>query len=102
MLRYQSTIIACDDVCRYGKKVAPSNETVSDIFKMMLPQDGILFDFMCYGLGYWVNWPQSIRKDELEMNVLDIQMPTVDTARYSYLMKMNIRVNIGRPVESRP
>lgn len=70
-------------------------ETASDLFKHSLPPDGSLYEYMYNynGTGSWLHWPQVIRKESREISALGIQIPTIDTGRYSHLMEMHIRVN---------
>lgn len=75
-------------------KAAPLPEASLEIFKHSLPAEESLYEYMYNykGLGNWLHWPQITRKESHEINALGIQIPTIDTGRYSHLMEMHIRV----------
>lgn len=68
-----------------------------DKLEVALPNEGILFDY-CYsykGKGNWKYWPDVMRSERVEecKNILQVLIPTVDTARYVELINMHIRHN---------
>lgn len=42
--------------------------------------------------GAWKYWPDLIRRNEPEVSALGIQVPTIDTGRYNYLLEMHTKV----------
>lgn len=76
-------------------RASDMHESLVDLFKHPLPADSTLYEYayLYKGLGNWIYWPQFVRRETPEINALGIQIPTVDTGRYSQLMEMHIRVN---------
>lgn len=59
-----------------------------------LPSEGLLFDyFYIYKQkGAWKHWPELVRRMEIEDSALGMQVPTIDTARYSQMIDLHIKV----------
>lgn len=77
-------------------RLNPPNEHLAELFKTTLPTDGTMYEYsyVYKGAGNWMHWPQFVRKEMPELNALGLQIPTLDTGRYSKLMEMHIRVSI--------
>ncbi|XP_059612585.1 dynein axonemal heavy chain 7 [Phlebotomus argentipes] len=70
----------------------PLPESVGRI-EVTLPTEGLLVEY-CYHFkqkGMWKYWPDIVRRMEHEVTPLGIQVPTIDTARYSYLFELLIK-----------
>lgn len=70
----------------------PLPETVGRI-EVTLPTEGLLVEY-CYHFkqkGMWKHWPDIVRRMEPEVTPLGMQIPTIDTARYSYLFELLIK-----------
>lgn len=63
--------------------------------EISIPSESLFFDFVYIykQKGTWKSWPDIVRKQEIETGVA-IQIPTIDTARYLYILDMFIRVII--------
>lgn len=73
----------------------PTNESISPLFTNPLPPEGTLYEYNYdyKGMGKWIHWPKFILKEEPNINSLGVQITTIDTARYSHLLKLHIKVN---------
>uniref|UniRef100_A0A1B0DFE7 AAA+ ATPase domain-containing protein n=1 Tax=Phlebotomus papatasi TaxID=29031 RepID=A0A1B0DFE7_PHLPP len=70
----------------------PLPESVGRI-EVTLPTEGLLVEY-CYHFkqkGMWKHWPDIVRRMEPEMTPLGMQIPTIDTARYSHLFELLIK-----------
>lgn len=70
--------------------------------EISVPPENLFFDYVyIYNQkGTWKSWPEIVRKQAIETGVA-IQIPTIDTARYLYILDMFIRVIILLPNECR-
>uniref|UniRef100_A0A1B0CUL2 Dyneins heavy chain n=2 Tax=Lutzomyia longipalpis TaxID=7200 RepID=A0A1B0CUL2_LUTLO len=71
---------------------SPLPESVGRI-EVTLPTEGLLVEY-CYHFkqkGMWKYWPDIVRRMEPETTPLGMQVPTIDTARYSYLFELLIK-----------
>ncbi|CAH1159888.1 unnamed protein product [Phaedon cochleariae] len=63
--------------------------------EVSIPTEGLLFDYAYnYKMkGTWKYWPEVVRAERVDecKNILQALIPTVDTARYMYLVDMHIR-----------
>ncbi|XP_046853910.1 dynein axonemal heavy chain 12-like isoform X2 [Xenia sp. Carnegie-2017] len=65
------------------------------------PNDALVYDFLfeAKGRGNWVHWNKTIKSNDLNANgtkISDIIVPTMDTARYKFLM--DILISHNKPV----
>ncbi|ODM99586.1 Dynein heavy chain 7, axonemal [Orchesella cincta] len=79
-----------------GKDTAhPFPESMPPKFETTFPNDGSVYDWQyeTKGRGNWKHWNEMVRGFEqpTHNNIRRIIVPTVDTARYSYLMDLTIR-----------
>lgn len=61
------------------------------------PSEGLLYDY-CYFFkqkGFWRQWSDIAKMQKYENSSLEV--PTIDTQRYSYLINMHIRVSHNEP-----
>lgn len=61
---------------------------------MSIPNEGCLNDYyyVFKQKGTWKLWADLVRRQEPEINQHGVQVATVDSARYSYLVEMHIKV----------
>lgn len=59
-----------------------------------VPSEGCLNDYyyVFKQKGTWKLWADLVRRQEPEINQHGVQVATVDSARYSYLVEMHIKV----------
>lgn len=59
-----------------------------------MPSDGYLTDYyyVFKAKGTWKLWADLVRRQEPETNQHGVQVATIDSARYSYLVEMHIKV----------
>lgn len=59
------------------------------------PSEGCLNDYyyVFKQKGSWKLWGDLVRRSEPEISQHGVQVATVDSARYSYLLEMHIKVN---------
>lgn len=79
-----------------GKDTAhPFPSSMPAKFEVSFPQDGTVYDYHyeTKGRGNWKHWNEMLRGFEAPShnNIRRIMVPTVDTARYSYMMDLMIR-----------
>ncbi|GAB0094584.1 Dynein heavy chain [Sergentomyia squamirostris] len=58
--------------------------------EVTLPTEGLVVEY-CYHFkqkGMWKYWPDIVRRMEHDTTPLGVQVPTIDTARYSYLFEL--------------
>lgn len=62
---------------------------------MSIPSDGCINDYyyVYKQKGAWKLWTDLVRRQEPEINQHGVQVATVDSARYSYLVEMHIKVS---------
>lgn len=76
----------------------PFPETFPAKFEVSFPNDGSVYDWQyeTKGRGNWKHWNEMVRGFETPShnNIRRIIVPTVDTARYTYLMDLTIRHEI--------
>lgn len=60
-----------------------------------IPNEGCLNDYyyVFKQKGTWKLWADLVRRQEPEVNQHGVQVATVDSARYSYLVEMHIKVS---------
>lgn len=59
----------------------------------ILPGEGLIFDYY-YSFkqkGMWKYWPDYVRQLKPETGIA-VQIPTIDTARYMYMLDLHIKV----------
>lgn len=62
----------------------------------VLPGEGLIFDYY-YSFrqkGMWKYWPDYVRQLKPETGIA-VQIPTIDTARYMYMLELHIKVSSG-------
>lgn len=61
---------------------------------MSIPNEGCLNDYyyVFKQKGTWKLWADLVRRQEPEINQHGVQVATVDSTRYSYLVEMHIKV----------
>jgi len=77
------------------------SETVPHDFKFasLIPDEGNVYEycFMAQGKGKWIKWLATINTDLVikpGQKIKDVLVPTMDTARYTYLMDLSIKAKI--------
>lgn len=60
-----------------------------------LPSEGLIIDyFYVYKQkGAWKYWPEVVRRLEIEDGPMGILVPTIDTVRYTQMLKLHIKVS---------
>lgn len=59
----------------------------------LVPPEGIVFDYyyVFKQKGLWKYWPDFVRQQKPETGIA-VQIPTIDTARYMYMLDLHIKV----------
>lgn len=62
---------------------------------MTIPNEGYLHDYFYIfkQKGSWKLWIDIVRRQEPEVNQYGVHVATIDSARYTYLVNMHIKVN---------
>nr|XP_018918133.1 PREDICTED: dynein heavy chain 7, axonemal [Bemisia tabaci] len=72
----------------------PATEELEKI-EIVIPVDGSLFDYYYQfkAKGSWKYWPEFVRNFKIDesSNIQQVLVPTVDAARYNYVLDMHIR-----------
>lgn len=63
-----------------------------------LPSEGCMNDYyyVFKQKGLWKLWADLVKRQEPDVNQYGVQVVTVDSARYSYLVEMHIKVSQTR------
>lgn len=61
---------------------------------MSIPSEGNLADYFYVfkQKGAWKSWSDSVRRQEPDISQWGIQVATIDTARYSHLLELHVKV----------
>lgn len=61
---------------------------------MTIPNEGCLYDYFYVfkQKGSWKLWTDVVRRHEPEVNQYGVHVATIDSARYTYLVNMHIKV----------
>ncbi|XP_071816044.1 dynein axonemal heavy chain 12-like isoform X3 [Apostichopus japonicus] len=87
------------DVLNNKSEDNPFPAQVGNKLDVPLPPEGLVYDYMYdfKGRGKWIHWNETIKNAEIGQGrkVQEIIIPTMDTARYTYLMDICIRHKRG-------
>lgn len=66
-----------------------------------IPIDGYINDyyFVFKQKGSWKLWSDLVKRQESDVNQYGVQVVTVDSARYSYLVEMHIKVGQRKNIQ---
>jgi len=72
----------------------PLPESVGKI-DISIPGEGMFIDYIYIfkQKGAWKYWPDIVRRMEIDESSLGAQVPTIDTARYMYILDLHIKVS---------
>lgn len=72
----------------------PPPQNIKNRLDISIPSEGTLADYFYVfkQKGAWKSWSDFVRRLEPEISHLGIQVATVDTARYSHLLELHIKV----------
>lgn len=72
----------------------PPPSHIKNRLDMSLPSEGNMADYFYVfkQKGAWKSWADFVRRFEPDISHLGIQVATVDTARYSHLLELHVKV----------
>lgn len=72
--------------------------SIKNRIDISIPSDGCINDYyyVFKQKGSWKLWCDLVKRQESDVNQYGIQVVTVDSARYSYLVEMHIKVGYNR------